>query len=46
MPIGGLKAIQRNLKYPEIARKTETQGRILVHTEIDENGNVIQTRIL
>jgi len=45
-PIGGFAAIQRNLKYPEIARKAGVEGRVLVHVRVDKKGNVIETKIL
>lgn len=45
-PIGGFASIQRNLKYPEIARKAGVEGRVMVHVQIDENGKVVNTRIL
>ncbi|MEE4311189.1 MAG: energy transducer TonB [candidate division KSB1 bacterium] len=45
-PIGGFAAIQRNLKYPEIARKAGVEGRVMVHVQIDESGKVVNTRIL
>ncbi|MBD3288749.1 TonB family protein [candidate division KSB1 bacterium] len=45
-PIGGFAAIQRNLKYPEIARKAGVEGRVMVHVQIDEQGNVVNTKIL
>lgn len=45
-PIGGFAAIQRNLKYPEIARKAGVEGKVLVHVRVDKKGNVISTKIL
>jgi len=45
-PIGGFAAIQRNLQYPEIARKAGVEGRVMVHVQIDEKGNVVNTKIL
>lgn len=45
-PIGGFAAIQRNLKYPEIARKAGVEGRVMVHVQIDEKGKVVNTKIL
>jgi protein TonB len=45
-PIGGFAAIQRNLVYPEIARKAGVEGRVMVHVQIDEKGKVVNTRIL
>ena len=40
-PIGGFAAIQRNLKYPEIARLAGVEGRVYVEAMIDERGNVV-----
>ena len=45
-PIGGFAAIQRNLVYPEIARKAGVEGRVVINCLIDEKGNVINTRVL
>ncbi len=45
-PIGGFSAIQRSLKYPEIARKAGVEGRVTVHVQISEKGEVVNTRIL
>ncbi|NOZ56009.1 MAG: energy transducer TonB [Calditrichaeota bacterium] len=45
-PIGGFEAIQRHLKYPEIARKAGVEGRVIVHVLVDEHGNVVATKIL
>jgi len=45
-PLGGFRAIQANLKYPEIARKAGVEGRVYVNVLIDEHGNVIDTKIL
>lgn len=45
-PIGGFAAIQRNLKYPEIARKAGVEGRVFVKVAIDEKGNVFRTEII
>jgi periplasmic protein TonB len=45
-PIGGFAAIQRNLKYPEIARKAGVEGRVVANVLIDENGRVVDAKIL
>ena len=45
-PIGGFGAIQRNLKYPEIARKAGVEGRVFVKVAIDEKGNVFRTEVI
>ncbi len=46
MPIGGFEAIQRNLKYPDIARKAGIEGRVIVNVLIDVDGRVVDTKIL
>jgi protein TonB len=45
-PVGGFAAIQRNLKYPEIARKAGVEGKVVVHVQISEKGAVVNTKIL
>lgn len=45
-PIGGYAAIQRNLVYPEIARKAGVEGRVVVYAQVDENGSVLRTRVV
>jgi TonB family protein len=45
-PIGGMAAIQKNLIYPEVARKAGVEGTVLVQSVIDVNGDVIETRII
>lgn len=45
-PNGGFAAIQKNLDYPELAQKAGIEGTVTVQARIDENGDVIDTRIL
>ncbi len=45
-PIGGFGAIQRVLKYPEIARKAGIEGRVIVQVLVSEKGRVVKTRIM
>ncbi len=45
-PIGGFKAIQQNLHYPEIARKAGIEGQVIVQVLISEEGDVLDTRIM
>ncbi|MFQ5823721.1 MAG: energy transducer TonB [bacterium] len=45
-PIGGFTAIQRALKYPEIARKAGIEGRVIVQVLVSEKGKVIRTKII
>jgi TonB family protein len=45
-PVGGFKAIQENLVYPELAVKAGIEGRVTVNTQIDKNGRVTQTKVI
>lgn len=44
-PIGGFDAIQKNLVYPEIAKKAGVEGRVIVYAQIDTDGKVLRTRV-
>jgi len=44
-PIGGFAVIQKKLHYPELARKTGIEGKVIVSTKIDVVGNVVDTKI-
>lgn len=39
--IGGLAGLQKNIKYPEIAKRANVSGRVFVQFIVDEQGNVI-----
>ncbi len=45
-PKGGFRAIQRALKYPEIARKAGIEGRVIVQVLVSEKGRVIRTKVI
>ena len=45
-PVGGFAAIQKNLKYPEIARKAGIEGTVIIYARIDVKGNVINTKVI
>jgi len=45
-PIGGVKEIAKNVKYPESAKKDGVQGKVFVKVFVDKNGNVTNTIIL
>ncbi|MFQ5627763.1 MAG: energy transducer TonB [bacterium] len=45
-PIGGFAAIQKNLEYPEIARKAGIEGRVIVNVLVATNGRIEDTKIL
>ena len=39
-PIGGLAALQARVKYPEMAKRANVEGRVFVEFIVDEQGNV------
>lgn len=45
-PIGGYRALQKNVVYPDIAREAEIEGRIIVKAQIGKDGQVRKTLIL
>jgi len=45
-PIGGIKAIQKKIKYPESAKEEGIEGKVFILAFIDEKGNVVHTRVL
>jgi len=45
-PIGGLFSIQEKIVYPEIAKRTGTQGKVIILAFIDENGTVVHAKVL
>lgn len=45
-PIGGIAAIQKNIVYPEIAKRAGVQGRVFVKAYVDENGNVQKVELI
>lgn len=45
-PIGGFAAIQKNLKYPEIARKAGIEGTVIIYAKISTKGKVINTKVV
>jgi TonB family protein len=45
-PIGGLFSIQEKIVYPEIAKQTGTEGKVIILAFIDENGTVDHAKVL
>jgi len=45
-PIGGLKAIQEKIVYPEEAKNSGIEGKVYILAFINENGNVDKAKVL
>ncbi len=45
-PIGGIGAIIKNIKYPEMAIRTRIEGKVYVLAHIDENGIAEEVKIV
>lgn len=44
--IGGLAAIQKQIRYPEIAKKAGVEGRVIVQFIVDEQGGVLDPLVV
>ncbi|HEX6981873.1 MAG TPA: energy transducer TonB [Balneolaceae bacterium] len=44
--IGGLGELQSKIEYPEMARRAGIEGRVIIQFIVDENGNVVNPRVL
>ena len=44
--VGGLKALEAQLKYPIIARRAGIEGRVIIQFVVDEQGRVVDPQIL
>ncbi|GIK61941.1 MAG: cell envelope biogenesis protein TonB [Ignavibacteriaceae bacterium] len=45
-PIGGIKAIQERISYPEIAKRAGVEGKVYILAFVNENGDVTKAQIL
>jgi protein TonB len=45
-PIGGIKAIQEKINYPEIAKRAGVEGKVYILAFVDESGNVTKANVL
>ena len=46
VPVGGYEAIQRNVRYPEIAQEAGIEGLVVVQAFVNDKGRVTETVIL
>lgn len=46
VPVGGMSAISKNIKYPEEAKKAGEQGTVFVKAVISEKGDVVSTEVV
>ena len=46
LPIGGIMEIQKHIVYPELAKRTGTEGKVLIKAWINEKGFVIGTEVV
>ncbi len=44
--IGGIKTIQKNIVYPEIAKRAGIEGKVFIKVFLDEKGNVIRVEVI
>lgn len=45
-PIGGMFSIQKNIRYPELAKRAGIEGKVYVLAFIDEHGDVVNAQII
>jgi protein TonB len=45
-PVGGIKAIQEKIVYPEIAKRAGVEGKVYILAFVDESGNVTKAQVL
>ena len=45
MPIGGMEAIMKNVRYPEEAKKAGKEGKVIVMAEVDESGKIVNVSV-
>lgn len=44
--IGGLESIQSKIRYPEMAKRADISGRVIVQFVVNENGEVVNPRVI
>lgn len=44
--VGGLAALQKNIRYPEMARRAGIEGRVIVQFIVNEDGSIEDPRVI
>ena len=44
--VGGMKALQQSVEYPEFAKKAGIEGRVIVQFVVNEQGNVVNPKVV
>ncbi len=45
-PVNGFKTLQKEVVYPENARKIGIQGKVTLKVHVDDKGKILETKIL
>ena len=45
MPVGGIAAIANNVVYPQSAKENKIEGKVMIKTVVDAEGNVVSTTV-
>jgi protein TonB len=45
-PVGGFEGIMKKITYPDMARKTNTEGKVYVLIYVNENGDVDEVKVV
>ena len=45
-PVDGFAALQKELVYPESAKKNKIEGRVILQTVIDETGEILEVDVI
>lgn len=44
--IGGLESINKNIRYTEIARRLDIQGKVIIGILVDKNGDIVESEVV
>lgn len=46
VPVGGFEAIMKKIRYPDMAQRTKTEGKVYVLIYVNENGDVDDVKVV